>query len=339
MPRHRRAPVTLADVAAAARVSTALVSKVLNGNRSTTRVADGTARRIRAEAERLGYRRNSAAYAYRSGHFGTVAVCNRKDLGVAHHEVLRHAVHALEAAGYLTVSAELDEIRISDPSYTPHLFRELRVDGLLLHFNHLVRDEDVRAVAGFGVPAVWINSYATVDSVIPDDVSAGCLAIDALVAAGRRCLAYIQPIVGTFHLGPHPSRAQRLLGAERSAAVAGVPLRSLAQPKGDSLQEVITAWRNLLVAHHDVDGWIIEEGMGAVHLGHILAETKRRLRHEVDVAVIDPGAQFNGLRDFCLLPLPLESMVHAAVSMLMRKIAESQATEPRQVIPFSPAEW
>lgn len=333
MPR-RRTPINLADVAAAAHVSSALASKVLNGNRSTTRVAEHTAVRIRAVAERLGYRRNAAAFAYRSGRFRTIAVCSRNAIGPTHHGVLSHAVRELEGAGYLTLSAELDDVRIGDPGYTPHLFRELRVDGMLLHFNHHVREQDVRAVASFGVPAVWINSYAEVDSVIPDDGDAGRQAVQALVNAGRRNIAYVQPRIGAFPLGPHPSRAERVQGAQLMAAAAGMSLRCFDPPQGDTLHEAITAWRRVIVDHPDIDGWIIEGGSGEIHLGHVLAAAGLRLRHDVDVAVIDPVSPVTGLSDFYRVRLPLAYMVQAAVAMLLSKLADPQATHACQVIPI-----
>lgn len=62
---------TIKDVAAAARVSTATVSYVLNGTGS---VSEETADRVRAVVEELGYRANSLAVAHRTGRSGAIGL-------------------------------------------------------------------------------------------------------------------------------------------------------------------------------------------------------------------------------------------------------------------------
>ncbi len=65
---------TIRDVASAAGVSTASVSKVLHGSRSTIRVGESRAREIRAAAERLNYVPNLVARNLRAGRTGDIGL-------------------------------------------------------------------------------------------------------------------------------------------------------------------------------------------------------------------------------------------------------------------------
>ena len=121
---------TSIDVARCAGVSQSTVSLVLSG-KARGRVSQATADRVRACAQKLGYRPNLAAQALRLGASRAVALLVPDMTNPFFSRVLRGAQRAAQAAGYVVILVDTQ----NDRHWESQSFEALRagpVDGYLL---------------------------------------------------------------------------------------------------------------------------------------------------------------------------------------------------------------
>jgi LacI family transcriptional regulator len=204
MGRFAKSGATIAQVAAAAGVSRATVSRVMNGQST---VAADMAERVRAAAAELQYRPSTMARGLSLGRTNSIALVV-PDLGnPMFQQILRGAVAAAEPFDFRFLVAETAE-RADDEAEIA-LEARLRCDALILAAPRsteaalrelLPQVEPVvlinREVAGFDVPTVRVDYGAGVHSVV-----------DHLVALGHRELAYV---AGPRASASHTLRARAL---------------------------------------------------------------------------------------------------------------------------------
>ncbi len=204
--------VTINDVARVAGVSVGTVSKAVNGR---GQLRPETRGRVLAAAERLGYAAAPARAAVSARSY-SVGLITGDNFGRFSLPVLLGAEDALGAG---EISVFLCDSR-DDPIREQHYVRTLlarRVDGFLV----TSRLTDARPpLAGTGdTPVVYAMSFCTDESscaVVPDDRSGGRLAVEHLLASGRRRIAHV---TGPAH---HRSATARLEGAAGVLADAGL---------------------------------------------------------------------------------------------------------------------
>lgn len=217
----RRGGPTMRDVAAAAGVSTALVSIVFRG---APGASEETRARVFAVAEQLGYRTNRTA--------SLMKLRRTKHLGVTmqmhsafHAELADGIQRTADTAGYrivlAPVTATYDERRAVDT------LLEFRCEALLLLGSDLPVDELRRLSAQ--VPLVLVGRRARldhVDVVRSSEQRGQALLVDHLADLGHRRIAHV-------HGGEHPIASERRRGfrtavhrrglAGLAATVAGGP--------------------------------------------------------------------------------------------------------------------
>lgn len=205
--RVPKAPATRVNVrglAAELGVSAMTVSRALNGHPN---VSDATRDRVLEAAARRGYRPNRLAKGVLTGRSGTVGVMVSPVKPFEAHVVL--GIHnALVEQGYLPLlhfhslgpnadrdSAELDYI---------HRLLDYRVEGLIFWpSDETVSDVYLKEVWERNVPLVAIDRHlpeTRADFSGTDDIAAGRLAADHLIALGHRRLAHVggEPNVSTY---------------------------------------------------------------------------------------------------------------------------------------------
>ena len=206
---------TLNDVARRAGVSIATASKALNDRGD---VAAATRARVRAAADELSFTPNAMAKGLLAGRTGTVGLLTSDLEGRFMLPILMGAEDAF-GAGRINVflcDARGDAIR------EQHHLRELlsrRVDGIIV----VGRQTDPRPSLGQDIPVPVVYAYAPSDdprdlSLTPDNVEGGRLAVEHLLACGRRRIA---------HISGDPSYAaaqDRLTGARAALVDAGIEL-------------------------------------------------------------------------------------------------------------------
>lgn len=196
---------TIADVAVAAAVSQATVSRVVNGKSS---VDPAIARRVLDVVEALGYRPSLTARNLARGSTQTVAVVV-PDLGnPMFQEVLRSVTHAAAAAGYRVLVADSQESPADEPELAAEARR--RCDALVLVAPRMSEGELAELLPLLS-PVVLVNrSVAGVPDVAVDYAAGALAAVEHLAALGHTRIAYLA--------GPPSSESnrRRLEGLERA---------------------------------------------------------------------------------------------------------------------------
>jgi LacI family transcriptional regulator len=269
---------TLADVARLAGVSISTASKALNGR---GHVRAETRSRVVDAAERLSFSPNSLARGLLAGRTGTVGMLT-SDLDGRF--MLPILMGAEDAFGAGRVNAFLCDAR-GDSIREQHHVQALlsrRVDGLIV----VGHRTDPRPSLGRRLPVPVVYTYAPSDdpddlSIVVDNVAAGRLAIEHLIACGRRRIAHISGDRG------FAAARDRTVGVLASLADAGLQL------VGEVLYGSWTeAWGRgaasvLLDQHPDVDAVFCGSDQVARGVMDSLRERGRRIPHDVAVMGFD----------------------------------------------------
>jgi LacI family transcriptional regulator len=207
---------TLRQVAALSGVSLKTASRALNGERY---VSTGTAERVRAAAEQLGFRRNTIARDLRAGARSSLVGLIISDLGNPFYSrVARGAERRLRTAGLQLISASSDE----DPDLEHVLVAEMlerRVSALLIVPSGAADHGYLEPERRLGLPVVFLDREPddiVADSVVLDNAGGMHSAVSHVLDRGHRRIG----LVGDFaRLATH---RQRLAAFEASMTAAGV---------------------------------------------------------------------------------------------------------------------
>jgi LacI family transcriptional regulator len=268
-----RRQVTLRDIAQLAGVSVATASKAINGK---AEVSPDTRRRVLEVAERLSFTPNALARAILDGHTGTVGLLTHDLEGRFSLPILMGAEDAFGAgrASVLLCDSRGDAIREQH-----HLSTLLgrRVDGLIV----VGSQTDARPPLGRDLPVPVVYTYApSADpadaSVVPDNVTAGRIAVEHLLATGRRRIAHVSGDI------TYAAATDRAAGADAALADAG--LERVGPVRYGSWSE---AWgRSTAAALLDQDVDAVVCGSDQIARGVLDALHDRGVRVPDDVAVI-----------------------------------------------------
>jgi DNA-binding LacI/PurR family transcriptional regulator len=212
--------VTSADVAAAAGVSRATVSYVLNG--INERISEQTRTRVFAAAEQLGYVPNAMASALRAGRTEIVLLALPAwPLGPAVAEWVSRGVGELERLGYtplVHLSHGIDSLsRACD---------RVRPVGVIGPADALTA-ERVMSLGANGTRAVLAIAQEPLDyvaTIVYDQRLVGETAVTHLIERGHRNIVALMPSEGDLA----PIGADRLRGAQAIATEHGATLQPVA---------------------------------------------------------------------------------------------------------------
>ena len=219
---EKRPRARLKDVAAAAGLSTATISLILN--EASDRFPAATVERVRATARELGYTPNVAARSLRTNSTHT--------LGVLTDNILTSPSGYGMVQGIQDAAWDRDFLLLflgteGDPAQQTKAIAELvarQVDGILVGaMYHRMLDPGRLPAA---VPTVGFNALLDgLGSFVPDDLQAGRVAAETLVACGHRRIAHI-----TEHPTDGLARKQRIDGFQAVLREAGVPEAEVVDP-------------------------------------------------------------------------------------------------------------
>jgi LacI family transcriptional regulator len=215
----RTEAVRLADVAAAAEVSPALASRVLNGD-VTVRATPETKQRILDAAHQLGYVANAAARHLRINTTGLIGLVVHDLTSPIYVDLLAGAREAAAEHGYFLLLGDADEL-MSNPQTFKNLVAARRIDGIIIQAGHAHFEERIEEIAAV-LPTVVVNApmngRAGVVGVYPDEILAARTLTAHLVGLGHRRIGFVT--------GPHDSETSRLRleGFGRGLSDAGIDL-------------------------------------------------------------------------------------------------------------------
>lgn len=220
--------VTIRDVARAAGVSVATVSRVVNG---TAVVREETRLRVEEEVARLAYSPNAAARSLITSRTSTVGVVLPDIWGEYFSEVIRGIDLAARQAGYHVLVSSSH----SDAAETRDVLRAMhgRVDGVIVMSPH----EPPRTLEGSlppALPVVFLNSApgGTRHPSLSVDNRGGARAMAAhLLGLGHRRVAFVTGPSSNF------DAAERLRGFRDALRAAGLPAARAVEVAGDFSEE------------------------------------------------------------------------------------------------------
>ncbi|MQA87951.1 MAG: LacI family DNA-binding transcriptional regulator [Streptosporangiales bacterium] len=219
--------VTIRQVAAAAGVSTATVSRVLAG---TQAVSPELAERVRQTAASLGYRPNVLAQGLARGRSGVVGVLVPNLANPYFNDTIKALMHSAERDGYRVIVADSDERRENELPLGESLLRWS--DGLVLVASRAAPTA-LRRLVGAHKPVVAVNHKPKpeIDEFVHISVNAYTPMRELcrhLVREGHRRIVYLS--------GPRTSwQSQERWRAVRSARRWGASVSSV--PCGGTIEE------------------------------------------------------------------------------------------------------
>ncbi|MGI5160605.1 LacI family DNA-binding transcriptional regulator [Microbispora sp. CA-102843] len=184
----KRARVTLADVAALAKVDRAVVSRVVNNDPALS-IRPETRERVLAAVAQLGYRPNAAARSLRTARAHMFGLFLPDFANPVYAEIIKGAEAAAAGLGCVLVTGSSTGAGLG--GYMD-LLGQGRIDGLLLAGAE-GESELLAQLDRMVVPWIMLNrrSPAVKRYVILDDERAARLAVEHLVGLGHRRIAHL----------------------------------------------------------------------------------------------------------------------------------------------------
>jgi len=233
--QERGAAVTIRDVARRAGVAVGTVSHHLNGS---ARVAAGTARRVQAAIEELGYRIDLSARSLRARRTQSVGLVLPNISNPFYAEVARAIEHALWDEGFQTLLCDSSQDPERERMHLEGL-ESRRVDGILM-----IRTADWRLPRARllrpRVPIVFVDRGVDgMPSVTTDNRLGGELAARHLAELGHRAIAILagENAVGNVR--------ERLAGFKTELQRHGVAVRArdvATGPQAVELGQEVARW-------------------------------------------------------------------------------------------------
>ncbi|GAB3140291.1 LacI family DNA-binding transcriptional regulator [Marisediminicola antarctica] len=232
---------SIRDVAAHAGVSVGTVSNVLN---RPAKVSGPASERVLAAIKELGFVRNDAARQLRAGRSKTIGLIVLDVRNPFFTDLARGAEDQAATAGLSVILGNSDEDPDRESTYLD-LFEEQRVLGVLVSpFGNVT--ERLERLRERGTPAVLVDRSADgsgFSSVSVDDVAGGRLAVEHLLAQGRRRIAFIGGPFEIRQVEDRHSGAERAVERHPGVSLEVVEVRALSVIAGRAAGEAIAARR------------------------------------------------------------------------------------------------
>ena len=207
--------ITIRDVAAAAGVSTATVSRALRG---LPNVDGETRERVKKIASSLDYVISPSASRLASGRTGSIAVVTPYIARWFFSEVIAGAESVMQQAGMDLLLMNVGDYQNGGSRIPPTPRIRRRVDGILI-VALPPQDPDLESIVNLGMPTAMIGGVTPgIDCVVIDDVAAARKATEYLISLGHSRIALISGKSGAarFTAGSQRERGYRAVMAEHS---------------------------------------------------------------------------------------------------------------------------
>ena len=323
----RGSTVTSVDVARAANVSQATVSRTFSP-RSEASVSPEMRARVLAAAAKLGYRPNALARSLITRRSRLMALLFSYLDNPFYAQALEQLCHALQQRGYHAIVFMMPDT-LADVDVTVGQLLEYQVDGVVtasVELSSAICEQCLNQ----GVPIVMFNRIQDdqqLAGVSTDNVSGGKLAARHLIDVGCRRIAMIGGWRGAS------TNRDRELGFRSELEAQGRTLFDYGEGEF-SLPVAAEAARQMFAGKGPrPDGLFVTNDYMALQVMDVL-RGELGLRIPKDVALVgfdDISAAAQPAYDLTTIRQPVGQMVDAAVRILFDKI-EGRSTEPEHVI-------
>ena len=315
--------VSLADVAKAAGVSVATVSRVLTG--SDHPIANETRQRVLEVAEELGYRPDLIARGLRTEQTLTVGIIVENILSPFIPPITRGIHDYLRQHGYSGIMINSDWDPVAEAEAIEDLARR-HIDGIIFVESCLRSSDEVSKL--IHKPHMFVHrlfNSLNANSVVPDDRYGARLAVRHLGELGHQRIAFIN--------GPEgwDATINRMAGYQEELAAWGIPFDPTLVDRGDwEVQSGYSAAQRLMALSPPPTA--IFAGNDLMALGVIYAVQEAGLRVPGDVAVAGyDDRDFSGFvrPAITTVRMPCEEMGCTSAEFLLRLInGKTEAIEP-----------
>ena len=218
---HSQLP-KLKDVAAAAGVSLSVASRVLSGKADVYRISELASRRVREEAERLGFQPDRSAKALRLGKSSMIGVIFPDIANSFFASIAQQVAHAAERVGYDVLLADSGNSTDREASLITQLLSR-QIEGLVVcpvgkSFDHL-KDRSLQKF-----PLVLVDRIAEINDahvVTSDHRLGGMMLAEHLIGAGHRRIGVLQGLPGTW---TNEKRLEGIRASLRKTKLKGLEL-------------------------------------------------------------------------------------------------------------------
>ncbi len=318
-------------------LSRTAISQIINGK---GRYPESTRQRVLARARELGYTPHAGARAARLKRFETLTLFNAAPFwqGIPHPGLYEGCMLGCAEIGYRLLLETVTADGMPGLAQRSNLLGQRNCDGLLMNY-HLPPPTDLRRlVDACGVPVLWLNVQLDEACIHPDDHRAAQDLTRALLARGRKRIAYVD----TSHDyrtpggldGAHYSVAARWNGVREAVAAAGLELRQLTPGPMSSFEARMDAARAFLAMPDRPDAVVCYNELDAQLM--LLAATEAGLRPGSDLGI----AQFSENPSIMKRPvatavIPFRDLAITAVRSLVEAVNTGIKRLPNRIVPFT----
>jgi DNA-binding LacI/PurR family transcriptional regulator len=316
--------ITLKEVAERAGVSRAAVSRTFTEGAS---VSAKTRAKVERAAADLGYSPNMLARSLTTRQTRLVGLVSNNFRNPVFLQIFDLFTRAIQERGLRPLLVNLTDE--TDPARSVQLLRQYSVDGVIVASSHLptgfaraFRDAEVPVVHAFG------RAVATpdVDIVGIDNVAAGRLAAEALVARGYRQLGFIGGPVGAS------TTEDRLRGFQAVADTEG--LMVTASFAGAYSFDAGRAEMRRLLQGPRPEAWFCADDVLSIGALSAIADTDLRVPEEIGIIGLN-DMEIAGWANIGLTTIhqPFDAIVVASVERVMARMANPEPAPSVQLFP------
>lgn len=318
--------VTIHDVAREAGVSTASVSRVVNGDRP---VQAETAARVKAAIDKLGYKANQVARSLKTRAtmtIGVVAPVLASDFFMLLAESMDRE---LSAHGYSLIVCSSSQSAEEEGKRLRLLAGRL-VDGIVM-IPAGATSPHVPEIQARGIPVVFIDRLARgvdADAVLVDNVGGAREATEALIADGHRRIGFLGADLDVM------TARERHEGYRKAMEGAGLPVEEAYSSFGDldHIDSGYQAMERMLSRPGAPDAWFVVNAETHVGATNYLMTAGKAHRDRMVFSSFDE-MPYSPLLQFCRYSVsqPIAGMGERAARILLSRI-ERGGAGPAEIV-------
>lgn len=314
----------ISDVARLAGVSSATVSRVING---TAKVNKEKEQRVLDAIRETGFKPNEIARSLYKKSSRMIGYIVPSILNIFLNEIGRAIEDEAFQNGYKMILCNSDENPEKEAAYIKML-TGMNADGIIITANNEHLDEEIRSCP---LPIVVLDKNAGARytaSVQSDNYTGGRIATEHLIRCGCRRIVLMR--------GPqqYSSSQQRFLGYVDVCNEHGIqPLFINSQY---SFSEGVSSAHEILERFPDVDGILATSDMVALSLYKVLTGKGIRIPEDVMVVGYD-GVELSELMTPALTTVaqPIEEIGRLAAKLIIEQVANNKIEQRENVLPVT----